>query len=86
VKEIAMNNVMAMTALAASLLVSTAAIAAPANSLQPTSGLTLKGSGGGHGGGGDRGGGVHHFVGSMRDDGFHGRRMGGDFSRQPVWR
>ena len=39
-----MNNVMAMTALAAGLLVSTAAIAAPANlsdALQPASGLTL---------------------------------------------
>ena len=39
-----MNNVMAMTALAASLLVSSAAIAAPANladALQPASGLTL---------------------------------------------
>ena len=49
-----MNNVMAMTALAASLLVSTAAIAAPANladALQPTSGLTLVKGGGGGGGG-----------------------------------
>ncbi|MGA7456923.1 MAG: hypothetical protein WBW51_06305, partial [Methyloceanibacter sp.] len=56
-----MNNVMAMTALAAGLMVSTASIAAPANladALQPTSGLTLvKGSGGGGGMGGGGGGG-----------------------------
>ena len=48
------NNVMAMTALAAGLLVSTAAIAAPANlsdALQPASGLTLVKGGGGFGGG-----------------------------------
>ena len=58
-----MNNVMAMTALVASLLVSTAAIAAPANladALQPTSGLILvKGGGGGGRGGGGFGGGGH---------------------------
>ena len=65
-----MNNVMAMTGLAASLLVSTAAIAAPANladALQPTSGFILVKGGGG--GGGFVGGGAH-IVG--------GGRIGGD--------
>ena len=57
-----MNNVMAMTALAAGLMVSTAAIAAPANladALQPANGLTLVKGGGGGGGGGFGGGGGH---------------------------
>src|SRR4029078_12444952 len=74
VKEIAMNNVMAMTALAASLLVSTAAIAAPANlsdALQPASGLTLVKGGGG--GGGFSGGGGHMGGGG----GFAGGHVGG---------
>jgi hypothetical protein len=70
VKEIAMNNVMAMTALTAGLLVSTAAIAAPANlsdALQPASGLTLVKGGGGFGGGG----------GHMGGGGFTGGHVGG---------
>ena len=62
-----MNNVMAVTALAASLLVSTAAIAAPANladALHPTTGLILvKGGGFVGGGGGHMGGGGAGFSG-----------------------
>ncbi len=81
-----MNNVMAMTALAASLLVSTAAIAAPANladALQPTSSLTLVkggGGGGGLGGGGGHmgGGGGGHMGGGGGDHMGGGGRIGGD--------
>ena len=65
-----MNNVMAMTALAAGLLVSTAAIAASAklsDALQPASGLTLVKGGGGFGGGG----------GHMGGGGFTGGHVGG---------
>ena len=77
-----MNNVMAMTALAASLLVSTAAMAAPANladALQPTGNLTLiKGGGGGGGGGGGFGGGGGHMGGGGAVfSGGGGRRGGG---------
>src|SRR6185503_17136369 len=76
-----MNNVMAMTALAASLLVSTAAIAAPANlsdALQPASGLTLvKGGGGGGGGGGRIGGDAGpHFNGGQHIGAVGGPRGG----------
>jgi hypothetical protein len=77
VKEIAMNNVMAMTALAAGLMVSTAAIAAPANlsdALQPANGLTLVKGGGGGGGGGFSGGGGHMGGGGA---GFTGGHVGG---------
>jgi hypothetical protein len=57
-----MNKVMAMTALAAGLMVSTAALAAPVNladALAPQATLTLVRSGGGGGGGGLSGGGGH---------------------------
>lgn len=77
-----MNNVMAMTALAASLLVSTAALAAPAHladALQPTGGLTLvKGGGGGGGGFGGGGGHMGGGGGHMGADHIGGGRIGGD--------
>ena len=69
-----MNNVMAMTALTAGLLVSTAAIAAPANlsdALQPASGLTLVKGGGGFGGGGG-----HMGGGGYADYGYYGGDCG----------
>jgi hypothetical protein len=93
-----MNNVMAMTALAASLLASTAAIAAPANladALQPTSSLTLvKGGVGGFSGGGGLGGSAHiaggriggdagpHFNGGDHIGGIGGPRGGVALRRQ----
>ena len=64
-----MNKVMVITALAASLLVSTAAIAAPANladALQPTTGLVLVKGGGFVGGGGGHIGGGAGFSGGGR--------------------
>jgi hypothetical protein len=83
-----MNKVMAMTALAASLLVSSAALAAPSNladALQPASGLTLvKGGGGGgsfgggHMGGGSFGGGGHIAGGGGHFGGNAGPHFSGD--------
>ena len=74
-----MNTIMAMTALAASLMVSTAAVAAPANledAIAPDGVLTLVRGGGGGGGGhmgslGGGGGGAAHFGGNGHFDNDH---------------
>lgn len=77
-----MNKVMALTALAAGLLISSAASAAPSNladALQPTSGLTLVKGGGG--GGGFSGGGGGHMGGGSFGGGGHiggGGHVGGN--------
>lgn len=83
-----MNKVVAMTAIAAGLLVSSAALAAPANladAFAPDGALTLVRGGGGGGGGGHMGGSGGSFGGGghLGDNGgahFSGGNAGAHFS------